>query len=176
MSHNGHKQVLVGTDRPYPLVDCALRALAREGVECRRTPPDRGELTCRWARRLAECVAAGECSGGVLFCEDAGLVACVANKVPGLRAVPVTTIGQTARAVLSLGANLLAVEMPGRTYFEIRQILRELCCSGGSCPDGVGRTLEELDGHAHRNGDRNGDPVARPPQPVRQALGHWRAT
>ena len=78
-----------------------------------------------------------------------GLVCCVANKVPGLRAAAVTTVAQAARATHSLGANLLAVEMPGRTYFEVRQILRAVC-GAGACPDTVAGTLRELDGHAHR--------------------------
>jgi hypothetical protein len=42
------------------------------------------------------------------------------------------------------------VEMPGRTFFEVRQILRTLLGNGTTCPDGVACTLRELDGHAHR--------------------------
>jgi ribose 5-phosphate isomerase RpiB len=87
----------------------------------------------------------------VVFCGDPGLVCCVANKVPGLRAAAAWTVTQAARAALALGANLVAVEMPGRTFFEVRQILRALCAGGGSgCPGDVARTLGELDGHAHR--------------------------
>ena len=88
--------------------------------------------------------------GGVVFCHDPGLVCCVANKVPGLRAAAVTTVAQAARATLTLGANLLAVEMPGRTYFEMRQILRLLCDGRRPVRHGVACTLQELDGHAHR--------------------------
>ena len=76
---------------------------------------------------------------------------CVANKVPGLRAVAVTTVSQAARATLTLGANLVAVEMPSRTFFEMRQILGALCrITEPVCPPGVACTLQELDGHAHR--------------------------
>ena len=60
------------------------------------------------------------------FCDDPGLVCCVANKVPGLRAVAVHGIAQAERHWLGLGANLLVVEMPGRTFFEMRQML-QLC-------------------------------------------------
>ena len=41
-----------------------------------------------------------------------------------------------------------------RTFFEVRQILRTLYQGGLHCPDGVAFTLRELDGHAHRPGDR----------------------
>jgi ribose 5-phosphate isomerase RpiB len=138
-------------ERPTPLVRSAVQALAREGVEVRELPGAGPELLCRWARGVAECVARGECAGGVLFCGDAGLACCVANKVPGLRAVAVTTATQAARSALVLAANLVAVEVPGRTFFEVRQILRTLCAGApGSCPEGLACTLRELDGHAHR--------------------------
>ena len=92
-----------------------------------------------------------ECPGAVLFCCDPALVCCVANKHSGLRAAPVLTAAHATRARATLGANLFAVEMPGRTFFEVRQILRTLCAAAGpNCPPGVACTLQELDGHAHR--------------------------
>ncbi len=138
-------------ERPHPLVASAVQALQREGVPLKKLPSQSGEPLCRWARAVAECVARGECQGGILFSPDPGLVCCVANKLAGLRAVAVVTVAQAAAATLQVGANFLAVEMPGRTFFEVRQILRILCTSGGpSCPPGVACTLGELDGHAHR--------------------------
>jgi ribose 5-phosphate isomerase RpiB len=141
-------------ERPHPFVQNAIRALEREGISLQELKlPDRSSA-CRWARAVAESVANGGISakrGGVIFCDDAGLLCCVANKVAGLRAVVANTVAQAARATLTLGANLVAVEMPGRTFFEVRQILRTVC-SGAvpACPDGVACILEELDGHAHR--------------------------
>ena len=138
-------------ERPLPLVSSAVQALEREGLALRQLPAESGAEPCRWAKAVAECVGRGECRGGVVFCADPGLVCCVANKVKGLRAVGVTTVLQAARATLALGANLIAVEVPGRTFFEVRQILRTLCQAGEpACPQGVSFTLAELDGHAHR--------------------------
>lgn len=138
-------------DRLYPLVGSAVRSLDREGLSWKDLTHCDRQSPCRWARAVAECVARGECQGGVVFCEDPGLVCCVANKVAGLRAVTANTIGAAARATLTLGANLLIVEMPGRTFFEVRQILRILCQLGRPvCQPGVACTLTELDGHAHR--------------------------
>jgi hypothetical protein len=137
-------------DRPYSFVGAALRSLEREGVTVRPLAACDGP-ECRWSRALAECIACGGCQGGVVFCADPGLVCCVANKVKGTRAVPVVNISQAARATLTLGANVLAVEMPGRTFFEIRQIMRILFGTQTPlCPPGVACTLTELDGHAHR--------------------------
>jgi hypothetical protein len=140
----------VGQDRSYPMVQSAMQMLARDKLALREWKCAPGDACCHWARTIAECLARGECQGGVLFCADPGLVACIANKVPGLRAVSVTTVSQAVRATMTLAANLLVVEMPGRTFFEIRQILRTLVTNGTRCPDGVACTLEELDGHAHR--------------------------
>jgi ribose 5-phosphate isomerase RpiB len=138
-------------ERPHAHVQSALQALEREGVSLREMKLQPSSSPCGWARAVAECVGRGDCRGGVVFCDDAGLLCCVANKISGLRAAVANTVDQAARATLTLGANLLAVEMPGRTFFEVRQILR-LCCSAhaSACPPGVACILKELDGHAHR--------------------------
>ena len=138
-------------DQPYPEVGSAMQSLRREGLVVQEMQSCPEGSCCSWSRTLAQCVARGDCQGGVVFCKDAGLVCCVVNKVAGLRAVAVTTVAQMAQALLSLGPNLVAVAMPGRTFFEIRQILRCLCAaSSTACPEGVACTLRELDGHAHR--------------------------
>jgi hypothetical protein len=138
-------------DRPHPAIPTVVQALGREGLVFKALAGSGDTSPCRWARALAESVGRGDCAGGVVFCRDPGLVCCVGNKVSGLRAVAVATVAQAARATLTLGANLLAVEMPGRTFFELRQILRILAAAPGPvCPAGVACTLSELDGHAHR--------------------------
>lgn len=138
----------VAQERPDPAVNSAVQALGREGIDIESLEGCSGPA-CDWARKLAECIAKGECQAGVLFCGDAGLVCCVANKVRGVRAASATGVLQAAKLLSSLGANLLAVEMPGRTFFEVRQILRNVAQANARCPDGVACTLEELE-HAHR--------------------------
>lgn len=138
-------------ERPHAIVRSAIQALEHQGVFLTELTSPKQSTACRWARAVAECIARGECRGGVVFCDDAGLLCCVANKVAGLRAAVANTVSQAARATLTVGANLLAVELPGRTFFEVRQILHT-CCSAAApaCPATVACTLEELDGHAHR--------------------------
>jgi ribose 5-phosphate isomerase RpiB len=139
------------TDQAHPAVHSAIDAVRREGLPLQDLKPSPDAPLCRRAQSIAECIGRNECRGGVFFCQDPGLVCCVANKVAGLRAVAVTTASQAARATLTLGANLVAVEMPGRTFFEIRQILRALCrIPSPACPPGVACTLLELESHAHR--------------------------
>jgi hypothetical protein len=134
--------------KPTTMLDVAVRSLRRQGAEPRVLPPCDGE-SCIWVRDLATCLASGECRTAVLFCTDAGLACCVANKVPGVRAVAVEGVAQAARALRNLGANLLVVEMAGRTYYECRELLRLCQEYPTACPPGLACVLRELDGHAH---------------------------
>jgi hypothetical protein len=138
-------------DRPEPLVQSAVKSLERDGVPLKELHVPAESSACRWAAAVAQCVAGGECTGGVVFCQDAGLVCCVVNKFAGLRAVAVASAAQAGRAMAALGANVIAVELAGRTFYEIRQVLRTVCLPGAPvCPPGIACTLKELDGHAHR--------------------------
>jgi len=151
MNGNGQSGVAWGyavEGRPSTMLEIALRGAHRNGHSPQLLPECNGE-TCDWVRRVAECLRSGHCRTAVLFCRDACLACCIANKVPGVRAAAVSTVTQAARALEQLGANLLVVEMAERTYFECKELLR-LCCDGASCPPGVACILQELDGHAHR--------------------------
>ena len=136
--------------KPSAMLQAALRTIQRNGTRPQELPACDGPA-CDWVRRVAECLHNGTCQVAVLFCDDPGLACCVANKVPGVRAAAVWTVGQANRALARLGANLLVVETAGRTFYECKELLR-LCGDGapGRCPPGVACVLEELDGHAHR--------------------------
>jgi ribose 5-phosphate isomerase RpiB len=136
-------------EQPQPLVTSVLQSLGREGLHLKPLQADQAKESSTWARAVANCVARGECRGGVVFCADPGLTCCVANKIKGLRAAAVMNVQQAARALKTLGANVIAIEMPGPTFFEIRQMIRCLVKSS-TCPDKVACVLQELDGHAHR--------------------------
>lgn len=136
--------------QPSVMLQAALRTLRRGGCPPQELPACNGS-TCDWVRQVAACLHNGTCQVAVLFCDDAGLACCVANKVPGVRAAAVGTVGQARRALDGLGANLLVVEAAGRTFYECKELLR-LCgdCAPVRCPPGVACVLQELDGHAHR--------------------------
>jgi len=136
-------------EQPYALVGGVIKSLARDGLNLISLQPAAGKELATLAKAVADCVVRGECQGGVMFCSDPGLACCVANKTKGLRAVAVMNVNQVTRALKSMGANLIAVELPGPTFFEIRQMLRCLC-KPSECPAAVARVLQELDGHAHR--------------------------
>ena len=137
-------------ERPDAAVDAAIKALERDGIAlvaldvAAKTP-------LAWAQTMAELVARTEDLGGVAFSSDPGLVCCVANKLAGVRAASVATPAQAERARKTIAANLFAIESAGRTFFEIRQIVRAI--AGGSpvcCPADLANAFKELEGHAHR--------------------------
>jgi hypothetical protein len=153
MSSNGQAKPIWGyaiEGKPSAMLQVALRSLQRNGPSPQPLP-DCTASSCIWVRDVAECLRSGRCQAAILFCDDAALACCIANKVPGVRAAAVTTIRQACRALGKLGANLLVVEMAERTYYECRELLR-LCQDGTAvaCPSDVAGVLKELDGHAHR--------------------------
>lgn len=137
-------------ERTDPLVESAIKALERDGIPLAALRVD-APTPLAAARQLAEIVARADHPGALLFCGDAGLACCVANKLSGVRAAAVSSPAQATKARAGLGANLLAIEPTGRTFFELRQIVRTVCGNGAApCPDAVADVLKELDGHAHR--------------------------
>ena len=153
MNGNGQAQSRWGVaveGRPPTLLHLALQMVRRNGDDVLPLPTCEGE-SCDWVRRIAECLRDGTCRGAVLFCDDAGLACCVANKVKGVRAAAAASVPQARRALDGLGVNLLVVEPEGRTFYELKRML-QLCCGRpeSACPPGVACVLQELDGHAHR--------------------------
>jgi ribose 5-phosphate isomerase RpiB len=130
------------------VIIAAVQAVQRDGFDLAALDIAGGPAS--WAKAVAETILRAGHRGGIVFCGDPALVACIANKISGMRAAQVGSVLQTARAQKILGANLFAFEMPGRTFFEIRQMLRIIVASDGKCPEEIAHTLKELDGHAHR--------------------------
>ena len=141
-----------GQDRPFAMVGAAVQTLARSGEAW--NPLHAAGSAIAWVATVAELVSNGEYDGIVLFCEDPAMAALVANQTPGVRAAAVSTVNQAARATLTIAANLLAVEMPGRTFFEIRHILHLLRESRLGCPAELASVLSEREHDANRRSDR----------------------
>jgi hypothetical protein len=125
----------------------AIKALECDGNTL--TPLDITSPSGSWARKAAETILARHL-GGIVFCTDPASACCVANKIAGMRAAAVVNTAQVVRAKKSFGPNLFAIEMPGRTFFEVRQMLKAIVTGDTRCPEEIATLLMELDGHAHR--------------------------
>jgi hypothetical protein len=142
---------VLAQEKPSPLIASAVDVLRRESLTLRQLSGPDGSPLCHWARSVAGEIGTEAYVGGVMFTSDPGLVCCVANKIPGVRAATANNVFQAARATLTLAANLLAVEMPGRTFHEVKGILGEFCRADRSgCPTVVSLTLTELEQRVHR--------------------------
>lgn len=138
----------IAVERPSPTVTAAIKALLREG----RTLTDletRGDVI-GWIRSLATQVLRGPMPGAVIVSDQASLAACIANKIPGMRAASVSQAAEIGSLKAILSPNLFALTAAGRTFFELRQLLRLATASPPSCPEKMAMILQELDGHAHR--------------------------
>ena len=128
-------------EKDQALIASVVQALERDGIAL--------AILDGTPRTLAEKLT-GNYVGGIIFTGDTATVVCIANKVAGVRAAAVGSVPQVTRARKALGANLYAIEIPGPTFFEVRQMLRTIVSGVTQCPDDLAKTLKELDGHAHR--------------------------
>jgi hypothetical protein len=138
-------------ERHYPVVIGVMQSLKREGVDIEAAQVSTEAAVCHWARELAESVGRGSWAGVLAFCEDAGLVCCVANKVRGIRATASGAPRNCLSNTHSLGANFIGIEVAGRTFFELKQTVRLACrMEQPKCLGEVARVIGELEGYAHR--------------------------
>ncbi len=133
-------------EQPHPAVAAAVASLERQGLTFRLLSSP-GNEPRRWLAMFRDWRLQEQ--NGVAFCADAALISCLANK-SGMRAASVLTARQAGRALESVGADALIVEMPGPTFFEVRQILSAAAGSARACPAEIDKVLTELDVHAHR--------------------------
>jgi hypothetical protein len=129
------------------MISTTIKAMERDGSTL--TPLDITAASGSWTRKAAEMILASYL-GGIVFCSDPASACCVANKIAGMRAAPVLNAAQVVRAKKNLGPNLFAIEVPGPTFFEVRQILKAIVTRGARCPEEIANVLTELDGNAHR--------------------------
>ena len=86
------------------------------------------------ARQAASALCRGEAAGVVVFAEHADVVACLANRNPAVRAASVATAQHTTGVRQHLGANLLAINPVGRSFFELRTMLNAFTAAGAPQP------------------------------------------
>ena len=137
-------------EKPDAMIRSSIKALERDGISL--TPLEisaSSASSASWARSIAEAVLTNYI-GGIAFCADPATVCCIANKVSGMRAASVLSVAQVMSSQKNLGANLFAIESPGPTFFQVRQMLKAIVADKPTCPDDIAKVLKELDGHAHR--------------------------
>ena len=116
--------------RMTPVVE---RLVAEMGAGSGTAAAWRSELTGtaeEAATRAVNAVCRGEAGGAVVFSDRPEMTACLANRNASVRAAVVVDASGVAAAVRNIGANVLCVAPDGRSYFELRNILRAFTAAG----------------------------------------------
>lgn len=79
-------------------------------------------------------LATAEAELVIAFSDRAELIACYANRLPKIRAAVVSSIETLTAMAKSLGANLIVIDPNGRSYIELRNILRTCAALGRPQP------------------------------------------
>lgn len=127
------------------MIAVLTQALARDGIAL--TPFEMANGP--WIVRLAERIMTNN-AGGIAFVREPALTCCIANKIAGIRAAAAHSVPNVTSIKKTLGANLYAIDHVGKTFFELRQMLRAITADAPKCGDDLAKTLQELVGHAHR--------------------------
>jgi hypothetical protein len=118
--------IATGTIDPEPLA----RTLGRDGIETEK-------LDCLISAcdTLAERIASGGVLGVLLTVHTAAAM-CLANRLPGVRAVLGVSADTVAGDAVAVGANLLVVDPSSRGFWALKQITDRFVQSGPlPCPD-----------------------------------------
>jgi hypothetical protein len=139
----------IAVESPSSIVSAAMKALFQDGRTLIALENARGD-GIGWIRSIASQVVRGQPPGALIVSEQPSLAACIANKIPGIRAASVSQAAEIGSLNAVLSPNLFALTATGRTFFELRQLLKLATSSPPACPEAMTTTLRELDGHAHR--------------------------
>ncbi|MBN1394639.1 MAG: hypothetical protein JW959_06420 [Pirellulales bacterium] len=122
--------VMVAADADYNVAPLAA-ALDREGFGVERSQQD-----CLMAAvdNLAEAVCGGDALG-VLLSSNAAAGLCLANRLPGVRAIGAGNASEVSAAAEAVGANLLVADPKAGSFFQLKRVVAEFARGGvRQCP------------------------------------------
>jgi len=108
-------------------------------------PADRRRGIPAATRRLCGKVARREVARGVAFVQDGALPVCIANKYNGIRAALGVNVPMVEEAVRSLGINVLVLEYPTLTTYQMNQMIDRLMAGATSAPPEIAATIEIIE-------------------------------
>ena len=81
-------------------------------------------------------ISTSECDGVVIFTEQAELIACRVNRNERIRAAVIHDVRQWEQVTSRLGVNVACVNPIGRTFIELRNLLRDCAGRRPQVPEG----------------------------------------
>ncbi len=106
-----------------PVVSTLRQSLSGWKTELLGTPREAADYGIR-------AICTGEADGVLAVCGAAETVACLANRNPKLRAAVLSTAVELSSLVKQLGPNFLAVNPQGKSFMELRNLLRSVASLG----------------------------------------------
>lgn len=82
-------------------------------------------------------ISTADCDGVVIFTEQAELIACKANRNDRVRAAVIQNNKQWEQVMRTLSANVVCISPIGRTFIELRNLLRDCAGTRPSAPAGM---------------------------------------
>ena len=89
------------------------------------------------AKLATHLVCTAECDGVVVFTEQADLIACHANRNERVRAAVMQNSKQWEQVMQTLSANVVCISPIGRTFIELRNLLRDCAGTRPRAPGGM---------------------------------------
>jgi len=96
-------------------------------------------------RQLCGRIARGEVAKGVVFAADGPVPVCVANKHNGVRAALGVNIPMVEEACRSLGINVLVLEYPTLTPYQMKQMIDRLLAGSAGPPQETAAAIEAIE-------------------------------
>lgn len=147
----GPRSLAVVMDASLPELRAVRAMLDRDGGLVDVIEPMGGRSGIASAtRRLCGKLFRKEVAKGVVFAQDGCIPVCVANKHNGIRAAMGTGIPCVEEACRQLGINLLVLEYPGQSTFQIRQMIQRLINGPTAAPPEMLANIETIEAGAGR--------------------------
>ena len=120
-------------------IDGLARALASDGIDVRQSASN---CLIETTKQLAARFDDDDELGAIITSHTAAAV-CLANRLPGVRAVCPASPVDVLPVTNDVGGNLIVIDPAGRGIFQVKQMIREFCLLGNhSCPEVLAAQLK----------------------------------
>lgn len=131
-------------DGPCGQAKAALSAFERSAGLAPLDVPSSESATIQAVRALAQSLREQKARGGIMLVRAAGAAMVFANRCPSIRAVLGTCLDAVDQAANTVGANVLVIEHPYKTFSQLRTLIGRFVRGPFAPSDAVQRQLQEL--------------------------------
>lgn len=143
---SGGGSLAVVMDPALPEMRVMRTLLDRAGGAAEVIEPGKGPSGIAQAtRQLCGKIARQEAAKGVVFAADGATPVCVANKHNGIRAALGMSLPMVEEACRELGINVLVIEYPTQTTYQMKQMIERLLKSPAAAGKDTAAVIQEIE-------------------------------